>query len=222
MRQIEFESVIFDLDGTLTDPREGFVNSIGFALTSLGRDVPPPETLHRFIGPPIHSTFAHLLGDSDPTLVEAAVTLYRERLGGDGIRENTLYPGIEDLLKSLRQDGRRLFVATAKPVVFASRILEHCAIAHYFDGVYGSELARTNTKKAESIHSILIDHRIAPANAAMIGDREHDIHGARECGVYSIGVTYGYGSVAELTAARADILCNSATELAETLVLLRS
>ena len=209
--------IIFDLDGTLTDPREGFVNSIGFALRSLGRQAPPAEELCRFIGPPIHGTFQSLLGTDDPAVVEEAVGLYRQQLGGEGIRENVAYPGVAQMLTGLKAAGKTLFVATAKPLEFAVPILENCGLRGFFQGVYGSELGRTNTPKGELIRAILDDWHAAADSAAMIGDRSHDILGAKENGVYSVGVTYGYGSAAELREAGADVLCGSIDQVARVL-----
>ena len=212
-----FDHVIFDLDGTLTDPQEGFVNSINFALASLGIVPPPADELGRFIGPPIHGTFQSLLGTDDLAVVEEAVGLYRNRLGGEGIRENVAYPGVAEMLTALKAAGKTLFVATAKPLEFAVPILEHCGLCGFFMGVYGSKLGRTNTPKGELIRAILNDWHVAAESAAMVGDRSHDILGARENGVYSVGVTYGYGSAAELREAGADVLCGSIGQVARVL-----
>jgi phosphoglycolate phosphatase len=208
-----FDHIIFDLDGTLTDPQEGFVNCINFALTSLGIVPPPADELCRSIGPPIHGTFQSLLGTDNPAVVEEAVGLYRQRLGGEGIRENVAYPGVAEMLTGLKAAGKTLFVATAKPLEFAVPILEHCELCGFFMGVYGSELRRTNTPKGELIRAILDDWHAAADSAVMIGDRSHDILGAKENGVYSVGVTYGYGSAAELREAGADVLCGSVAEV---------
>jgi len=212
-----FEYIIFDLDGTLTDPQEGFVNSIGFALRSLGRQAPPADELCRFIGPPIHGTVQSLLGADDPAVVEEAVGIYRQRLGGEGIRENAAYPGVAQMLAGLRAAGKTLFVATAKPLEFAVPILEHCGLRGFFQSLYGSEVGRTNTPKGELIRAVLDDWHVASDSAAMVGDRSHDILGARENGVYSVGVTYGYGSAAELREAGADVLCGGIDQVARVL-----
>ncbi|MGI4792128.1 MAG: HAD hydrolase-like protein [Janthinobacterium lividum] len=211
--ELNFDNIIFDLDGTLTDPQEGFVTSIGFALRSLGRQAPPAEELCRFIGPPIHGTFQSLLGTDDSAVVEKAVGLYRRRLGAEGIRENVADTGVAEMLTGLKAAGRALFVATAKPLEFAVPILEHCGLKDFFTGVYGSDLGRTNTPKGELIRAVLDDWHVATDSAAMIGDRSHDIVGAKENGVYSVGVTYGYGSAAELREAGVDLLCNSPEQL---------
>ena len=211
--ELNFDHIIFDLDGTLTDPQEGFVNSINFALTSLGQEIRPAESLLPFIGPPIHGTFQSLLDADDPAAVEKAVSLYRQRLGSEGIHENAAYPGVAEMLAELKRVGKTLFVATAKPLKFAIPILKNCGLDGYFAGMYGSELGRTNTPKAELIRAILTEHTVSAGSAVMVGDRRHDIEGARESGVFSVGVTYGYGSVAELREAGADLLCGSPKQL---------
>ncbi len=211
--ELNFDNIIFDLDGTLTDPQEGFVNSINFALTSLGKDIRPAKSLLPFIGPPIHGTFQSLLDTDDPAAVENAVGLYRQRLGTEGIHENAAYPGVIEMLGELRKAGKTLFVATAKPLTFAIPILKHCGLDGYFAGMYGSELGRTNTPKAELIKAILTEHAVSAASAVMVGDRHHDIEGARESGVFSVGVTYGYGSAVELREAGTDLLCDSPKQL---------
>jgi len=217
-RARHLDHIIFDLDGTLTDPQEGFVNSIGFALRLLGKQAPPADELCRFIGPPIHGTFQSLLGTDDPAVVEEAVSLYRQRLGAEGIRENVAYPGVAEMLAGLKAAGKTLFVATAKPLEFAVPILEHCGLRGFFQSVYGSELGRTNTPKGELIRAILGDWHAASNSAAMVGDRSHDILGAKENGVFAVGVTYGYGSAAELREAGADVLCENPEHVAHFLL----
>ncbi len=189
------------------------MNSVNFALTSLGKDMRPTKSLLPFIGPPIHGTFQSLLDADDPAAVEKAVGLYRQRLGADGIRENAAYSGVVEMLGELRKAGKTLFVATAKPLEFAVPILKNCGLDGYFAGMYGSDLGRANTPKAELIRAILTEHAVSAAAAVMVGDRRHDIEGARESGMFSVGVTYGYGSVAELREAGADLLCGSPKQL---------
>lgn len=213
-----FDNIIFDLDGTLTDPQEGFVNSINFALTSLGKDTRPAKSLLPFIGPPIHGTFQSLLGTTDTAVIEEAVGLYRIRLGAEGIRENIAYYSVAEMLTGLKAAGKTLFVATAKPLEFAVPILEYCGLRGFFTGVYGSQLERTNTPKGELIRAILSEHGISAASAIMVGDRRHDIEGARESEVFSVGVTYGYGSAAELREAGADMLLDSPEQVTQFLL----
>jgi phosphoglycolate phosphatase len=212
------DSVIFDLDGTLTDPGKSFVNCVGFALTSLGKEeIPADQDLYGYIGPPVHGTFASLLQTSDPDLIEQAVGLYRKRLGAEGISENFAYAGVREMLSSLRGAGCALFVATAKPVQFAAPILLHCGLADYFDGIYGSEMGQPNTPKADLIRAVLSERNLSASTTAMVGDRRHDIEGAIANSVFAVGVTYGYGSDEELTRAGADVLCNTPVEVRDAL-----
>jgi len=208
-------SLFFDLDGTLTDPRDGIVRSIQYALKELGHVSPPETELTRYIGPPLYESFPILLGASDVGLVNQAVDLYRQRFAVEGIFENMLYPGITDALITLQAKGYALYVVTSKPTVFARKIIDHFALQRYFQNVYGSELDGTRANKAELIAHVLDCERIASADAVMIGDREHDIKGALANAVQPIGVLWGYGSRAELVQAGAQVLCESAELLTE-------
>lgn len=176
------------------------------------------QALLPFIGSPIHGTFQSLLGTGDLAVVEEAVGLYRQRLGAEGIGENTAYPGVAKMLGELKESDKTLFVATAKPLKFAIPILERCGLRGYFTDVYGSELARQNTQKGDLIRAILTQHRVSAASAVMVGDRRHDIEGAHTNGVFAVGVTYGYGSAAELREAGADLLCDSLGQVSQFLI----
>jgi phosphoglycolate phosphatase len=191
--------VLFDLDGTLTDPKVGITRSIQYALENLGRPVPDADSLTWMIGPPLLASFATILG-SDAQAVEA-LRLYRVRFSDVGLFENEVYPGIPDLLARLRARNLRLFVATSKPHVFALRIIEHFALGGFFAAVYGSELDNRNADKRDLLRHLVATEGFDPARAVMIGDREHDAIGARAVGMPAIGVTWGYGSREELTAA---------------------
>jgi phosphoglycolate phosphatase len=190
---------LFDLDGTLTDPKIGITRSIQFALERLGRPVPETDALTWMIGPPLLASFATLLG-SDAQAVEA-LRLYRVRFSDVGLFENEVYPGIPDLLARLRGRDMRLFVATSKPHVFARRIVEHFGLSRFFERVYGSELDNRNADKRDLLRHLVATEGFDPAEAVMIGDREHDAIGARAVGMPAIGVTWGYGSREELLAA---------------------
>jgi phosphoglycolate phosphatase len=205
--------VLFDLDGTLTEPFEGITRSIQYALTRLGAAVPTQAELALYIGPPLRRTFASLLDTTDTELVEEAMRLYRERFADVGLFENTLYDGIVDLLVELQRASVPLFVVTAKPRIFALRIVEHFDLAQYFTGVYGAELDARFDNKADLIEHLLRTEQILASNAVMIGDRREDVIAARAHGVGAIGVTYGYGSHEELREAGADIICGSPQEL---------
>jgi phosphoglycolate phosphatase len=206
-------NVLFDLDGTLTNPRSGFVRCVGHALNRLGRPVPDDDDLATFIGPPLEHTMRELLGAAHADLVGQAVAYYRERYGRDGIFENHLYPGISVALRELQGAGATLFVATSKPRVFATRITDHFGLTPRFRCVYGSELDGTRSVKADLVRHIIDVEDLEPATTVMVGDREHDIHGAKRNQLRSIGVLWGYGSREELEAAGADALCQEPVEL---------
>jgi phosphoglycolate phosphatase len=201
--------VFFDLDGTLTDPKPGITECIRHALRGLGRTAPAMDELLWCIGPPLAKTFATLLDTTDPELVTRALALYRERFGTVGLYENALYPGIPDAVAAVRDAGFATYVMTSKPHVYATRIVEHFGLTPLFDHVYGSELDGTRVEKGDLIAYALAHERLDPARVVMIGDREHDAIGARRNGVRVIGVTYGYGSEAELRREGAALIAES-------------
>lgn len=198
-----YRYLFFDLDGTLTDPKEGITKSVAYALDSYGIHSDPDELIP-FIGPPLHESFMQFYGFDREQAMEA-VTKYREYFADRGIWENALYPGAADLLAQLKEHGRALALATSKPEVFARQILDHFGIAGYFDAVCGSCLDGSRTDKGEVIeaaHTRLeqVLRRPAPlAECVMIGDRLHDVEGAKKVGMDSIGLPFGYGGAAELT-----------------------
>jgi len=203
-------NVLFDLDGTLTDPRDGIVRSVLYALERMGREREDGPDLDWLIGPPIQKSFPILLGTEDASEVARAVGFFRERFSEVGLFENAVYEGIPLALSSL--DGP-LFVATSKPVVFAERVLRHFELDGFFAGVYGSELDGTRTAKADVIGHLLACEGLSAEECVMVGDREHDAIGARAHGMRCIGVLYGYGSREELLAAGVSGLCGSPGEL---------
>lgn len=205
--------LFFDLDGTLTDPGEGITRCIAHALEQLGRPSPGLESLRRWIGPPLWESFPVLLGTDDAALVRRAVELYRERFTAVGMFENRIYPGVPEALEALTAEGHRAWVVTVKPHLFASRILEHFGLAAHFAGVYGSELSGEGSDKAELIRRALGENAIDARDAWMIGDRRHDIEGARANAVAAVGVLWGYGSAGELQEAGAEALIGSIEEL---------
>jgi len=200
-------TLFFDLDGTLTDPKPGITGSIQYALEKLDRPVPSQDELAWCIGPPLRASFVALLGGEE--LADRAVALYRERFGEVGLFENSLYPDIPAVLAALARSPRRLFVATSKPHVFASRIIEHFGLAGYFEHIFGSELDGSRVDKADLLAYALTQSGVDPSQALMIGDRSHDVAGARANGIDAVGVTYGYGTEAELIEAGAILLCAS-------------
>ncbi|WP_262271475.1 HAD family hydrolase [Microvirga yunnanensis] len=197
---------LFDLDGTLTDPKAGITRSVQYALERLGRPVPDAGALTWMIGPPLVSGFTELLGGAEE--VPDAVRFYRERYGDVGLFENEVYAGIPALLRSLEEKGVRLHVATSKLQVFAQRILEHFDLSRFFAGIYGSEPDNRNADKRDLIRHILDRERFDPAGAVMIGDRKHDVIGAAANGIATIGVSWGYGFREELRQAGAACLAD--------------
>ena len=199
--------IFFDLDGTLTDPKPGITGSIQYALRKLDRAIPSQDELTWCIGPPLRASFAALLGGEE--LADRAVELYRERFGDVGLFENSVYPDIEQVLAALHSAPRRMFVATSKPHVFATRIIAHFGLSNYFEHVFGSELDGTRVNKVDLLAYALQQTGVDPAAAVMIGDRSHDVIGAKRNGIRAVGVTYGYGSAEELVEAGASHLCAS-------------
>jgi phosphoglycolate phosphatase len=208
--------VLFDLDGTLIDPRVGIVRSLRHALERLARPCPPDEALTACIGPPLRSSFATLLATSDRCLIEQAMTLYRERFATVGLYENHVYDGVPAMLDDAASGGP-LLVATSKPVPFAERILRHLALDHHFRRVYGPDLAGRLDDKTELLAHLLVAERLAGADCVMVGDRRADVIAARANGVRAIGALWGYGSRDELLGAGADALCAAPSELPATL-----
>jgi phosphoglycolate phosphatase len=200
-------TIFFDLDGTLTDPKPGITGSIQYALRKLDRPVPTQDELTWCIGPPLRASFVMLLDDD--RLADRAVALYRERFADTGLYENSVYPGIEHLLATLRQSPRRLFVATSKPHVFAKRIIDHFGLTGHFEHVFGSELDGTRVNKSELLAHAIELTGADPRQSLMIGDRSHDIVGANNNGMRAVGVLYGYGSREELANAGASHLCTT-------------
>jgi phosphoglycolate phosphatase len=197
--------VLFDLDGTLTDPKEGITRSIAFALERMARVSPDTEDLRFAIGPPLRDSFATLLGTDDAREIELAMTHYRERYASIGLYENTVYPGIPETLEAMKSAGCRILLATAKPHVYARTILEHFALSAQFDEIYGCELDGTRQHKTELVAYLLKREHVNPVeqNTVMIGDRVHDIVAAHANRCEAIGVTWGYGSATELQHANA-------------------
>jgi phosphoglycolate phosphatase len=198
-------AIYFDLDGTLTDPKPGITRSIQYALGKLGCAVPTEDELTWCIGPPLHASLKKLLGTDD--LADAALLLYRERFGDIGLFENEIYPGIEDTLSVLAESGRRMFVATSKPGVYAERIIDHFKLRNYFERVFGSELDGRRADKTELLSYALQTVAVDPSQAIMIGDRKFDMIGARNNGMTAVGVLYGYGTEEELLAGGAHHVC---------------
>ncbi len=211
-------AVLFDLDGTLTDPGDGVERSLRYALTSIGRSLPTTFDRSQAIGPPLHEVLGRLIDGASEQTIEAAVRGYRDRYDSRGWRENRVYPGVRELLRGIRELAWHAYLATSKPDPIAVHILAHFELAPYFAGIYGSGTGR-NSGKADLVDRLLRQESIAPSDAVFVGDRSYDIRGARACGLDSIGVTYGYGSRRELESAGATRICG---DPASVLALLQS
>ncbi|MCR4939588.1 MAG: HAD family hydrolase [Treponemataceae bacterium] len=210
-----FDYLFFDLDGTLTDPAEGITNSFKHALKYFGIEIPSYSILCSFIGPPLKDTFKKNFAFSDDKADEG-VAKYREYFSTKGLFENSVYPGIKELLARLKGKGKKLVVATSKPEDFSVRIIEHFGLALYFDYVCGSLMDETRTRKDEVIEYAIERCGIKDiSKVLMIGDRKHDITGARKTGLKSCGVLFGYGSREELEEAGADYIAADVGELEE-------
>lgn len=202
-------NVLFDLDGTLTDPGDGFVACVSHALAKLECRPYADHEIRKHVGPPLEETLARLI--EDRAKIPAAVAFYRERYASLGYLENAVYPGIEEALRALHSRGMRLFVATSKPAVYAERILAHFGLARFFAAVYGSELDGTRSNKTELLAHLLGKERIS--SAVMVGDRAQDIAAALAFDLHPVGALWGYGSQAELVAAGARTLCRQPSAL---------
>lgn len=205
--------ILFDLDGTLTDPKVGITNSVKYALKSYGIEEENMELLCKYIGPPLKDGFMdyHNLSSEDAL---TAIEKYREYFSETGIFENIVYEGIKELLIKLKQKDKTLIVATSKPTVFAIRILEHFGLKDYFTDICGSEIDGTRVKKGEVIAYALEKNGITDLDqVVMIGDRMHDMIGAKENDIESIGVLYGYGNWDELDESGADRIISRVSRL---------
>ena len=198
--------VFFDLDGTLTDSREGILRCLRHALAAVGRIAPEDAVLERTIGLPLREVLAELTGGAANGLGDLALRAYRQRYRAVGMFENRLYPGVVDCLTSLRAGGLGLSVVTAKVGIFAEQILEHYGIRPFFSAVYGPDLSGEGARKTPLIRRALSGEGLDPRQAVMVGDRAEDIEGARANGLRAIAVGWGYGSREELTLARPDLL----------------
>ncbi|MBQ7288336.1 MAG: HAD family hydrolase [Clostridia bacterium] len=210
---MRYNTVLFDLDGTLTDPAEGIVNSVLYALNKVGIIERNREKLLKFIGPPLTESFSDYYGFSSAEAVRA-VDDYREYYSDKGIFQNQLYPGIPELLTTLKNNGKTIALATSKPEVYAKQILKHFDIDAYFDFVGGCLLDGTRVKKGDVIRYTCQALKISKPDAViMVGDREHDVLGAKANGLPCIGVLFGYGSREELENAGASFLVSTVKEL---------
>ena len=210
---MQYKTILFDLDGTLTDSAPGILNSVRYGCRRIGIPVPDEATLRRFLGPPLIDSFHNLCGLNDAD-TDRAVAAFREYFPDKGLFENEVYPGIPALLADIKSAGKTVIIATSKPEAYARRILEHFGLAQYCDFICGATLDETRTDKAEVIAYALETAGITGRDGAvMVGDREHDVLGAGKNGLPCIGAVYGYGTAEELTAAGAAALADTVDEL---------
>jgi len=214
-------NILFDLDGTLTDPRKGITRCIQYALKRSGMAVPPSEQLIWCIGPPLKNAFSNLMDTRDDIILERAVRYYRERFAEKGIFENSLYTGVVTSLGKLRSVGYRLYLSTSKPKVFATQILDHFNLTPFFHTVYGSELEGRWSEKGELIAYIIDQENLHREATLMVGDRIHDIDGGKENGVMTAAVSYGFGTRDEIVASGPDIVFESIEELTTKMLSVR-
>jgi phosphoglycolate phosphatase len=206
---------MFDLDGTLSDSRPGITRCIQHALGQAGAVVPPPEDLTRYVGPPLARSFATLLGTSDAGRIEAAIGAYRARYEAVGIFESRLYPGIREMLSAFEGAGHEMCVVTAKPTVYARRVLEHFDVSRLFRGVYGPGLSARDYSKTSLIRDAIDDAPGGLQGTVMLGDRAEDVQGARSNAIGAVAVAWGYGTHEELEQAMPDRIVTSTGELEE-------
>lgn len=208
------KTILFDLDGTLTDSGEGIINCAILALEHFGLPIPTREEMRVFVGPPLHESFINHGVPADQA--EEAIRIYRSRYIPIGKFENVPYPGIREMLESLKADGHKLFVATSKPEKMSVEILEHFDLARYFDQICGATMDTSRSTK-EAVIEYLLHHNGRADNMIMVGDTKFDVLGAKMHGIPTIGVSWGYGEVSDMEAAGAVKIVNTAQELLEAL-----
>ena len=216
-KKLDYDWLLFDLDGTLTDPFEGITRSVEYALNAFGIEVEDRRVLAPFIGPPLVESLTERYGFTMEDAV-AAVAKYREYFAVKGLYENELFEGIPELLSDCRKAGYKISMATSKPTHYARIIAEHFDIARYFDAIHGSSLDGTRITKSSVVAEAVAEEHLDPSRALMIGDRRHDVEGAGEHGIRTVGVLYGYGSREEHEAAGAAYIVNDLDELRELLI----
>lgn len=208
------KTILFDLDGTLTDSGEGIINCASLALEYFGLPVPSREEMRVFVGPPLHDTFIKFGVPADKT--DEAIAVYRSRYIPIGKFENIPYPGIREMLASLQEQGHKLFVATSKPETTAVEILEHFDLAKYFTQICGAALDRSRVTK-EDVIAYLLNQNDVGSEIIMVGDTAFDVIGAKKHGIPTLGVSWGYGDVADMIKAGAVKIVYSAEELLSSL-----
>ncbi len=208
---MRYQWYLFDLDGTLTDPKEGITKCFRYALEKMGVESPALAELEKYIGPPLVKSFRDYFSEED---AKKAVEYYRERFRDTGIFENGVYDGVEEMLQTAKAQGKKLALATSKPQHFAQIIMEHYGLSQYIDVLVGSRA--DGQTKADVIRQVFVEAGLDEAtkkSAIMVGDRLHDIEGAKECGIDSLGVRFGYAKENELEEAGADYIVATTEEL---------
>lgn len=212
------KNILFDLDGTIVDSKEGILHSVIYALEKMGEPIPENKELLSFIGPPLSVSFRSFCGMDEARALQA-VAYYREKYTQHGVFEFSVYGGVETMLKKLSSSGRRLYLATSKPEVFASEILERAGLDGYFTAICGSLIPSGRDTKTEVIAYLLEKEGLSLEDTVMVGDRSYDVEGAHELGMIAIGASYGYGGTKELNRAGAEAVAASPKEL--TSIILR-
>lgn len=226
---MKYKNILFDLDGTLTDPKEGITTSVQYALKAFGIEEPDLDKLTPFIGPPLKDSFMNFYGLSEGQ-ADKAIAKYREWFAPKGIFQNAVYPGVPEMLEELKDKGKVLAVASSKPQVFVEKILEHFEMRDYFTVVVGSELDGTRGRKEEVVEEALRqmsvldginksnEDKVGDAHTVMVGDRNFDILGGKQYGLTTVGVTFGYAKEGELEEAGADFIMETVEALRGLLV----
>lgn len=209
---LPLDTILFDLDGTLTDSGEGIVRSVRYALEAVGATAADDDDLLWCVGPPLRENFARLLPGAESAFIERAVDHYRERYDRSGYLENKVYDGVHEVLATLGQKYR-LLLTTAKMLDVAESVLDAFELRRHFEGVYGSHRDGTFADKRELLAHVMKTHRLSSESTALVGDREYDMIAARHHDMFAIGAGYGYGSREELTKAGAHVICNSPFEI---------
>ncbi len=211
--------LLFDLDGTLTDPKEGITKAVQYALKHYGIQVDDLDSLCPFIGPPLKDSFQKYY-DFPEAQAKEAIQVYREYFSVKGWSQNKVFPGIPEMLGELKAAGKKLYLATSKPEVFAKQILEHFGLTSYFEFIGGADLEETRVRKGDVIGYVLENCGLSDKKEKilMVGDREHDVLGAREQGIECAGVLFGYGDRAEMEACHAAYIAESINELRKMLL----
>jgi len=208
-----FSNILLDLDGTLTDPKAGMTRCFQLALSQLGLTPPHADQLEWCIGPPLKQSFARLLNTKDATRIDQAIFNYRKEYSTKGMFENVVYPGAIPFLQRIKSTGLHVYLATSKPRVIAIKILDHFKLTSFFDAVYGSGLDDHLTDKGDLVAHILDSEKLDPVVTLIVGDRFYDVISGKKNGIMTAAVTYGYGTLQELTSSAPDFMFDNISEL---------